>query len=224
MKTSRLLTVVLSVCMGVLLLTASIAAPILCRPFYYAHIDAMHLTEITPWSREEIQQAYDEMLDFCLGKGEFSTGVMAWTDWGKAHFEDVKVLFLLDLRVMGVSLAVLVCLLAAARLTGRRPRPILNHGAGFWTGTGLAAVFLMIGGLAALDFQRAFVVFHTVFFPGKENWILDYHDDQIINVLPSEFFRNCAILILMLLILGCVVLVAGDLIYQKKCRGSEEMK
>ena len=215
---------VLSVCMGVLLLTASIAAPILCRPFYYAHIDAMHLTEITPWSREEIQQAYDEMLDFCLGKGEFSTGVMAWTDWGKAHFEDVKVLFLLDLRVMGISLAVLVCLLAAARLTGRRPRPILNHGPGFWTGTGLAAVFLIIGGLAALDFQRAFVVFHTVFFPGKENWILDYHDDQIINVLPSEFFRNCAILILMLLILGCVVLVAGDLIYQKKCRGSEEMK
>lgn len=222
MKQSKLLTIALAVCMGLLLLTASIAVPILCRPFYYAHIDALHLAERTPWSGTEIRQAYDEMLDFCLGKGEFSTGVMAWTDWGKSHFEDVKVLFLLDLRVMWGSLAVLVCLLIAARLAGRSPRPILGHGPGFWTGMGLAAVFLVLGGLAALDFNRAFVLFHAVFFPGKENWILDYDDDQIINVLPPEFFRNCAILILGLLVLGCTVLMVGDLINQRRRRKDGE--
>ena len=221
MKSSRLLTVALALCMGVLLLTASIAAPILCRPFYYAHIDGLHLTEITPWDEGEIRQAYDEMLDFCLGRGEFSTGVMAWTDWGKSHFEDVRALFLLDLRMMWGSAAVLAGLLIGARLTGRHPRPLLGRGPGFWTGTGLAAVFLLIAGWAALDFKRAFVVFHAIFFPGKENWILDYDDDQIINVLPPEFFRNCALLILALLVLGCAVLIVGDMLYQRKCRERE---
>ena len=191
MKTSRLLTVVLSVCMGVLLLTASIAAPILCRPFYYAHIDAMHLTEITPWSREEIQQAYDEMLDFCLGKGEFSTGVMAWTDWGKAHFEDVKVLFLLDLRVLGASLGLLAAVLLYARFTGRRPARPRGRGPGFWAGAGLGGAFLLVGALAALDFNRAFVVFHALFFPGKDNWLFDPATDPVINVLTEGFFASC---------------------------------
>ena len=72
-KESRLLTVIFAVVLGALLLSASIAAPILCRPFYYAHIDALHLTETTPWTEEEIRQAYDEMLDFCLGlRDDFS--------------------------------------------------------------------------------------------------------------------------------------------------------
>ena len=67
-KESRLLTVALAVVMAALLLSASIATPILCRPFYYAHIDALRFTETTPWSEGEIRQAFDEMLDFCVGK------------------------------------------------------------------------------------------------------------------------------------------------------------
>jgi integral membrane protein (TIGR01906 family) len=52
-----------------------------------------------------------------------------------------------------------------------------------------------VGGLAALDFNRAFVIFHHIFFPGKDNWMFDPRTDEIILVLPQEFFRNCAILI-----------------------------
>lgn len=224
MKSSKLLTLALAVTLAALLVSASIAAPILCRPFYYAHIDALHLTETTPWTEEEIRQAYDEMLDFCLGKGEFSTGVLAWSDWGKSHFEDVRVLFLLDLRVMAGSFAALVCLLFAARLARRRPSPLLGRGPAFWAGTGLGAAFLLIAGWAALDFDRAFVVFHAVFFPGKENWILDYDTDQIINVLPVEFFRNCALLILALLVTGCAVLIVGDLILGKQRKAKEKTR
>ena len=224
-KESRLLTVIFAVVLGALLLSTSIAAPILCRPFYYAHIDALHLTETTPWTEEEIRQAYDEMLDFCLGlREDFSTGVLAWSDWGRSHFVDVRGLFLLDLRVLAGSVVLLALLLIGARLARRRPRPILGRGPGFWTGTGLAVIFLFIAGWAALDFRRAFVVFHSIFFPGKENWILDYDVDQIINILPSVFFRNCAILILILLVLGCAVLIVGDGLYQKRRREKEREK
>ena len=76
---------------------------------------------------------------------------------------------------------------------------------------GLAAVFLVVGGLAALDFDRAFVIFHALFFPGKTNWLFDWRTDPVILILPETFFRNCALLILALVMLWCAVLIFADL-------------
>lgn len=211
MKTSRLLTVFLSIATALVLLTFSIAVPILCRPFYYAHIGPLALCQRTGLTEEEIKTAYNEMLDYCLGAEEFSTGVLRWSESGKSHFTDVRVLFLLDLRLLGISAALLAALLLAARLAGRRPAPLLGRGPRFWAGAGLGGAFLLIGGWAALDFDRAFVVFHTLFFPGKDNWLFDPNTDQIITILPQEFFRNCAILILAILIAGCLILILSDL-------------
>ena len=74
---------------------------------------------------------------------------------------------------------------------------------------------LLVGALAELDFGRAFVLFHALFFPGKDNWLFDPRVDQIINILPQEFFRSCAILILALLALGCAVLILWDILRRK---------
>ena len=211
MKESRPLCALTAVLTALALLTASIAAPILCRPFYYAHIGPLKLVERTGLTENEIKTAFDEMLDYCLGAEEFSTGVLKWSEEGKAHFTDVRGLFLLDLRVLGVSLGLLAAALLYAHFTGRRPARPLGCGPGFWAGAGLGAAFLLVGALAALDFNRAFVVFHALFFPGKDNWLFDPAEDQIINILPQEFFRNCAILILLLLIAGCAALIVFDL-------------
>ena len=75
---------------------------------------------------------------------------------------------------------------------------------------GLGGAFLIVGGLAALDFDRAFTVFHTIFFPGKTNWLFDPDTDQIINILPETFFMDCAILILAVLVIGCAALILAD--------------
>ena len=72
-------------------------------------------------------------------------------------------------------------------------------------------LLLTVAALAALDFDRAFVVFHSIFFPGKDNWIFDWQTDPIILFLPQDFFRNCALLILALLLVWCGALIAADL-------------
>lgn len=215
-KTSKPLSILLAVMMALALLSAAIAVPILCRPFYYAHIGPLGLEARTGLTREEIQTAYGEMLDYCLGKEEFSTGVLKWSESGKSHFTDVRALFLLDLRILACSLGTLGAL-AYLLWRGRvKPAPLLGRGPAFWAGAGLGGVFLLVGALAALDFDRAFVAFHALFFPGRDNWLFDPAQDQIICILPQEFFRNCAILILALLVLGCVSLVVFDLIHEKK--------
>ena len=135
----------------------------------------------------------------------------------------MRALFLLDLGALVLSALVLAVLFAVSRRKKLIPAAPLGHGPGFWAAAGLAAVFLTVGGLAALDFQRAFVVFHTLFFPGKTNWIFDWRTDPIILFLPEAFFRNCALLILLLLVFWCAVLIAADLwaVRQRRRRAGE---
>ena len=210
MKTSKILSVLLSVLTALVVLTGSIAVPLLCRSFYYAHIGPMHL-ENYGLTEREIKTAYDEMMDFCLGKREdFSAGVLAFSRSGADHFADVRGLFLLDLRVFMAAAVLLAAALALCKAGKVCPHRFLDRGPGFWSAAGLGASFLAVGGLAALDFDRAFVIFHSIFFPGKDNWIFDWQTDPIILFLPQDFFRNCALLILALLLVWCGALIGAD--------------
>ena len=85
------------------------------------------------------------------------------------------------------------------RLGGRTP--------GFWAACGLGGLFLLIALLAALNFDGAFTVFHSIFFPGKDNWLFDPVTDPVILILPEAFFRNCAIAIVTVLLTVCIMLV-----------------
>ena len=216
MRLPKAVTVLMALLLALLVLSFSIAVPIVFRPFYYLQIDALDLPERTGWSEETIREAYDQVLDYCVFGAPFGTGQLTWSQSGYSHFADVRGLFLLDFRVLGVS-AVLCLALLILRLVRRRPfSPLLGRGPGFWAGASAGGLVLVLAGLAALDFNRAFVVFHAIFFPGKDNWIFDETTDQIILVMPEEFFRNCAILIGAVLLTCCTVLILTDLLRRKK--------
>ena len=211
----RLLSVVCMVCVCLFLLTASIGLPIYIRPFYYAHIEAFDLPERSGYTREEIRQAYDEVLDYLTLPGrEFGTGVIPHSAEGKAHFEDCKVLFDLNAAVLAGSGLVLAVLFAMRKKWG--PYRLGKHSAAFWAAVLSVTAPMIIGGLAALDFDRAFVIFHSIFFPGKTNWVFDWHQDQIIRILPQDFFMNCAILIGA----GLVTMAAGILVWESRKKKS----
>ena len=213
MKPSKLLTLFTGVFTALLVLSASIAVPLLCRPVYYAHIEALNLDGYTGLSVEQIREAFDQVMDYCLGlRPDFAAGVLPFSESGASHFADVRVLFLLDLWVAVISLAALVILFIISRRKKLTPTPLMGHGPGFWAAIGLGGLFLIVGGLAATNFERAFVIFHSLFFPSKTNWLFDWRTDPIILLLPEDFFRNCAILILVLLVFWCAVLIAADLL------------
>lgn len=217
MKPSKLLSLFTGVFTALLVLSASIAVPLLCRPFYYAHIEALNLDSYTGLSVEQIREAFDQVMDYCLGlRPDFAAGVLPFSESGASHFADVRVLFLLDLWVAVISLAALVILFIISRRKKLTPAPLLGHGPGFWAAIGLGGLFLIVGGLAATNFERAFVIFHSLFFPGKTNWLFDWRTDPIILLLPEDFFRNCAILILTLLIFWCAILIVADLLAQHR--------
>ena len=90
---------------------------------------------------------------------------------------------------------------------GRAYAAVFRPQRGFWAACGLGGVILIVAALAATDFDRAFTIFHSIFFPGKENWLFDPATDPVILLLPEEFFRNCAIAIAVSLLGLCLVLV-----------------
>lgn len=204
--TQKWFSVLLTIVLMLLVLSASIAVPILCRSFYYAHINALHLPEETGFTYQEIKDAYNGVMDFCVLGRPFQTGVLRWSEEGMSHFADCRMLFWLDLVVLGGAL---LALLACALLTrkGLRPAPICGRSPLFWAGCILAVGFVAVAGLTALDFDKAYVMFHTLFFPGKDNWLFNPARDQTILIMPQVFFRNCAILIVGMLFFLCGVLM-----------------
>lgn len=207
---NKLLSVITSIAVAAALLSGSIAAPILVRGFYYAQIDALELEEASGLSEAEIRNAYDEVLDYCTGKSdEFSAGVLPFSDEGASHFADCRKLFILDFEIFGVSL-----LLIAALTMYRRRRGLhefCGRSPAFWGAAGICGAICAAAALAATDFDRAFEVFHGIFFPGKDNWIFAPKLDPIIKLMPEAFFRNCAILIALLIALVSTIIIISDL-------------
>ncbi len=210
----------LTISLALFSVSAAVAVPLLWRGFYYWQIKALHLVEKTPWSYEQIKAAYDEMMDFCMFGGPFGTGDLKWSIDGMRHFADCRVLFVFDIRLMVISLAVVIALLLygrKGRVTELRP---LGRGPFFWAGVTPAAVFgVLVMLIQAIGFDQAFVTFHHIFFPGKTNWVFEYDKDEIIYILPEEFFRNCAILIVAgILVLSIAMIVLDLSIGRKKKR------
>lgn len=189
-------------------LTGSVAWVVLLRPFYYVQIGPLGVCQASGLTAAQARAAYNDVMDYCLGlRSDFAAGVLPFSAEGASHFADVRALFILDLAVLALSVAILAALKASClRRKTSLPR-LAERTPGFWAACGLGGVILVVAARAATDFDRAFTVFHGIFFPGKENWLFDPATDPVILLLPEEFFRNCAIAIAASLLLLCLVLI-----------------
>ena len=204
----KILAITQAVLIALVVLSGAIALPVLFRPFFYWHIAPLGLPELVELTVPEIKTAYNEVMNYCIGLSDsFSAGSLPFSVSGAEHFADVRKLFALDLRVLVVSAILLIGMRIAFRKEKLR---LLDHTPGFWGAVGLGISISTVGALVALDFNKAFTVFHKLFFPGKDNWLFDPRTDPIILMLPAEFFRNCAILIFAAILLSCTGLLLWD--------------
>lgn len=196
MKASKALSVLLSLCLMVFWLSAAVALPILCRPLYYAQIDALSLPAQTGWDKTVIRAAYDEVMDYLVGDAPFGTGALKWSESGKSHFADCRRLFRLDFALLGLSAVVLAVCGLLCRRKRLSPHRFCGRSPAFWAAAVLTALFALAAVWAAIDFGSLFTAFHRVAFPGKSNWIFDARTDEIILILPEAFWARMGALVL----------------------------
>ena len=225
------ISAVFAISLVILILTFSIGLPIYFRPFYYMQIDSLEIRDQVMvyndyfelgYTEEEIndeslKNAYDEVLDYLtLGK-EFGTGIFNYSEEGKSHFADCKVLFDLNAIALLLSFAITTSVLVLAKKNIVRLARPFGFNMFFIACVGMLSVFVILGIAAvAVGFEAAFTVFHKILFPGKTNWYFDPYTDGIILALPAEFFMACAILILSSIILITVSLIVYGIIDRKK--------
>ena len=217
------LSAIFVIAVVILTITFSIGLPIYFRPFYYAHVPSIQEEfkeelDVTLES-DYIIDAYDEVLDFLTKNGrEFGTGELPYSEEGKGHFEDCKVLFDLNKYAFMISMAIVVVLtllncFGVIKLL--RPR---GFSLAFIAGVGTLSLFLILALVVAIDFDTAFTVFHKIFFPGKDNWMFDPNEDPIIMFMPQRFFMNCAILICSSIMTISASHIAFDTFKRKKSK------
>ena len=182
---------------------------------YIWDIDALGIPQDTGLSREEILANYNAAMDYLepygMGSAEFILPTLKWTETGAIHFADCKVIFqnVYSSGFLGLAAVLLFALLVRA---GRVPRGTLVC-------SGLVTVTMpvLVAGAIAIDFDRAFVLFHELFF-SNDYWMFNPREDQILTILPAEFFLHCGIFIAVFWLLAAGLQFALHMHLNKKNR------
>ena len=196
---SKLTKLMLSIILTLTIISLAVILTLVCKPLYYLDIHALHIPEATGYTISEIKSNYNAVIDYCLSFGnaplKFPTFPMS--EGGRIHFAEVKNIFnLFKYMAIGGTLA------STAGILWMRRR----HCYGYLKLTAILTVALpaIIGAAVALNWDWAFVTFHEIAF-NNDYWLFDPATDPVINILPDEYFLHCAVMILVLVILGSVI-------------------
>jgi len=154
---------------------------------YQFDIGYLNISEKSGLSDGVILKNYNSILDYLspFSKKEFSLPTMAYTERASFHFVEVKVVFYY-IYILGAASAIILAILTAVKAVSKKTLRV--------SGAVTLAFPVVIAAAALIDFDRAFDIFHELFFNGA-TWIVDPKTDEFINILPSAFFLHCGLLI-----------------------------
>lgn len=219
----KILTVLFGIAVFFFIITFSIGLPIYCRFFYYLQIEPLNIPQATGYDYETIKEAFDQLLNYLTMPNQpFGTGVFSYTEAGKAHFVDCKALFDLNALVLIISSLIIAVVLILSKLGKVKLLRPFGMNVAFISAICIFVIIFILGIVIAVDFKQAFVLFHKLLFPGKDNWVFSTAD-EIITALPTQFFMNCAILIGASIVIISLFIIIFQLIKKSKSKKSQSV-
>jgi len=211
-----------AICVLILVAAQSIAIPTFMKSFYGYHFEKLQIPQSIEVEHDELMRVTGEMLDYMKGRRDdlIIESVVGgeerefFNEREKDHMADVYDLFAIGFKVRNVAfwsliffiLLMIVLKIPVAYFLARCCREVL---AGFIS---LAALLIII---IAIDFNRAFEVFHLMFFD-NDLWLLDPSTDLLINIVPQKFFVNISIAIGVLISTFSIAIVAVSSVYLRR--------
>lgn len=212
---SFVIDVVTALVLFLFILSFSVAFTLGFRPLYYMDIELLKIEERSGIPKEEIKQNYDVLIDYnsMFTDEELEFPTLAMSETGKIHFEEVKVIFVMFQKMALVTAVLGLALILLQRRGGRKR--YLKY-------TGMLTVLIpaVLGAAMAVNWDKAFVIFHKIAFD-NDYWIFDAKTDPVITILPDTFFLHCAAMILGLVIAGSILCFALYARAQKKMQEPE---
>ncbi|MCF0145859.1 MAG: TIGR01906 family membrane protein [Eubacterium sp.] len=164
---------------------------------------------------KEITEVMDETMAYLRGSREDLTVMTRingeekefYNETEKLHMADVRDIFVLCLRLRLVFLAACaVITVFLIRKCGAREAVKLLCTSFIVTSLVFLAVCAVLGVIVFLNFSKAFVVFHGIFF-SQGNWMFNPEESRMIDIMPEEFFTDMAAYIL----IGYLIVIAAAL-------------
>lgn len=191
--------ILLALALTLFIFTAAVVLVLNFRWLYYIDITLLGIQDKSGMTVNEIRANYDALIQYNQfwyhGELKFPTLIMSNT--GRIHFQEVKRIFVvIQYLCMGSGLASLAGMIRHAR----------RHNLGYLRITGILSLGIPValGVLAAANWDRFFVTFHHIFFR-NDYWLFDSKTDPVILILPDAYFLHCAVLILLLILLGSLL-------------------
>ena len=188
------------ICFMVALLAIGLAIAVNFRPLYYLDISRLNIVEKSGFNAVLIKENYNILIDYCC---PFFRGPLEFTirasESGLSHFAECKQIFNVIYLAGAVSLVfVIVSFIIKAKLGELK----------YLRNCAIITVVLpaIVGIFALIDFDTLFLIFHKITF-SNDDWLFDPATDPIINMLPQEFFMQCALIIVGTMLIGVITVL-----------------
>ena len=199
------------ICFMVALLAIGLAIAVNFRPLYYLDISRLNIVEKSGFNAVLIKENYNILIDYCC---PFFRGPLEFTirasESGLSHFAECKQIFNVIYLAGAVSLVfVIVSFIIKAKLGELK----------YLRNCAIITVVLpaIVGIFALIDFDTLFLIFHKITF-SNDDWLFDPATDPIINMLPQEFFMQCALIIVGTMLIGVITVLIIYFVAKKNRR------
>ncbi len=198
-KVNPAVSVIVAVCLTLFIFSAAVVIILNMKDLYYLDIVKLNIEEKSGLKVAEIKANYDTLIRYnnLFYQGALKFPTLAMSKHGEIHFVEVKRIF--DALQILCMVTLVGSVSGVIFMKRSRDRLYLKI-----TGVALVAVPVILGALAAIDWNNFFVTFHHIFFRNNY-WLFDPIADPVINILPDGYFLHCAVGILLLIFVSAVV-------------------
>ena len=217
-----LLTSIIIVTLPLVLLFSSLQVFIFRQAYYNLQFSRHNIEEATGMEMQDLLYTMDEVLRYLQGNRE-DLVVVSYVNGqereifgqrAKEHMVDVQGLFQAGFFIRNVSLAFL--LPALLFLAFKKKKRALAKTLAWASCLPILAGCVLLA-IMALNFSRAFVVFHEIFF-SNDLWILDPRREILIQMVPQGFFMDTALLAATIFITANLAIGIASLIYLRRAQ------
>ena len=209
-----------ALCLLVLIVCQSIIFPTFFMPFFRQQYANQEIAEYIGMSDEDLMYVTVELLNYMRARRDNLDGIRAtihgveqefFSERDKIHMVDVRVLYDRLFLVRNVAFWAFLALIGLMAITKSPVRHLLAR-----CSREVMAGFLLLSaitaGVIAIDFERAFEIFHLIFFD-NDYWILFPPRDRLVMMVPIEFFVNISIFIGSLMAAVPIAIIVGATVY-----------
>ncbi len=205
------------------------------RGYYLDKYEKLDMQTRIGISPEDCTNAIMKLIDYMEGRtdsidldvNESGVTVSMYNDRERAHMLDVRGLFEGFKLALSIGLFIVaacsICISVMIRRAGWSPalsNVVAGRGcmAAVWA---FAAIILIVGAWALIDFTNFWTSFHLAFFT-NDLWLLNYATDRMIRICPEELFFELIMRFGMLFVGVAAVLTTIVCIIKK--RGEKALK